>query len=161
GSRYGLQISLLPDFANSSRMAGTRRAKILGSGGRIVRLLPQLLPVLDCTRSPYTGFPHLSECYGPSDPDPRRPALAAGWCTVGAHHFGPRALGKCRAIRLFATHDDSYAKKYALATPLAWGSSGPNANRAQHRLFLLWRVVCMAGAKCQRRKGPVAGRWVS
>ena len=56
-------------------------------------------------------------------------------CAVGADHFGLRALGKCRAIRLFATHEDSHAKKNALASPLAWSSSRPSAGGAHSPPF--------------------------
>jgi hypothetical protein len=50
-------------------------------------------------------------------------------------------------------HEDSDTKKDTLASPLTCRVSGPLAGRAHHPLFLLGRVACMAGAKCQRRKG--------
>jgi hypothetical protein len=126
-------------------------ARILDLGERTVPPLPQRLLAPGCARPPCRRFPRSSECYVASAPGPHRPVLAAG-CVRRGRCFGPCALRKCGAIRLFAMPDDSHAKKDALASPLAWRISRPPAGRTQYPLLLLWRVACMAGAKCQRCK---------
>ncbi len=77
---------------------------------------------------------------------------------MSADHFGLRALRKCRAIRLFAEHDDSHTKEDSLAPPLAWSSTGACDGRGHNPHFFLRAVACMTGAKCRRKSCSVASR---